>query len=129
MLCPGAINIPPGPRLGQDVLKVHNLSYHVSEPSKDGEYKRKLFENLSFEVPRGAVVGVVGGNGVGKTTLMRMIAGEITPDSGKIEIGYVKVVTSASQTSSRLFHSSTTDQRLSWAWLLKPGTTSKTTPG
>jgi ATP-binding cassette ChvD family protein len=73
------IYIPPGPRLGDKVIDVNGVSKAFGD--------RLLFEDLSFQLPKGAIVGVIGGNGAGKTTLMRMIAGSETPDSGEIELG------------------------------------------
>ncbi|MBQ9800907.1 MAG: energy-dependent translational throttle protein EttA [Thermoguttaceae bacterium] len=77
------IQIAPGPRLGEKVLVVDGLSksYDI------GGVKTTLLDDVSFIVPRGAVVGVVGPNGVGKSTLFRMIVGDETPDAGKIELG------------------------------------------
>ena len=77
------IQIAPGPRLGEKVLVVDGLSksYEI------GGVKTTLLDDVSFIVPRGAVVGVVGPNGVGKSTLFRMIVGDETPDAGKIELG------------------------------------------
>lgn len=71
--------IPPGPRLGDLVLEVN----HVSKQFGD----TMLIDDLSFEVPKGAIVGIIGGNGAGKSTLFRMIAGTETPDSGEIRLG------------------------------------------
>ncbi len=71
--------IPPGPRLGDKVIEVENLS-----KSFNG---RVLYQGLSFSVPKGAVVGIIGPNGVGKTTLFRMLTGEEKPDSGSITLG------------------------------------------
>ncbi|WP_018949984.1 energy-dependent translational throttle protein EttA [Thioalkalivibrio sp. ALMg11] len=73
------IYIPPGPRLGDKVLEVENLSKHFGD--------RVLYQGLSLSVPRGALIGVIGPNGVGKTTLFRMIAGQEQPDEGTIELG------------------------------------------
>jgi ATP-binding cassette ChvD family protein len=73
------IQIPPGPRLGSVVVEVGNLVKGFGE--------RCLFENLSFTLPRNGIVGVLGPNGVGKTTLFKMIIGEEKPDSGTIRIG------------------------------------------
>ncbi|MGI6401220.1 MAG: energy-dependent translational throttle protein EttA [Thermoguttaceae bacterium] len=77
------IQIAPGPRLGEKVLVVEGLykSFH------QGDQEIKLLDNVSFNVPRGAVVGVIGPNGVGKSTLFRMIVGDDTPDKGTIELG------------------------------------------
>lgn len=73
------IYIPPGPRLGSPVMEAD----HVAK-SFEG---RELFGGLSFSLPRNGIVGVIGPNGVGKTTLFQMITGNETPDSGKIRIG------------------------------------------
>ncbi|MEV5408530.1 energy-dependent translational throttle protein EttA [Thermopolyspora sp. NPDC052614] len=73
------IQIPPGPRLGTTVIEAANLTKGFGD--------RLLIENLSFSLPRNGLVGVIGPNGVGKTTLFRMITGGETPDSGSITIG------------------------------------------
>jgi energy-dependent translational throttle protein EttA len=71
--------IPPGPRLGDLVIEASNL--------KKGFGDRLLYDNLSFNLPRGGIVGVIGPNGVGKTTLFRMINGQEKPDGGELKIG------------------------------------------
>jgi ATP-binding cassette ChvD family protein len=73
------IQIPPGPRLGNLVVEAVGLAKGF-----DGE---QLIEDLSFSLPRGGIVGVIGPNGVGKTTLFRMIVGEEKPDAGELRIG------------------------------------------
>jgi ATP-binding cassette ChvD family protein len=73
------INIPPGPRLGSNVLEVRELV--------KGYGDRLLFDGLSFSLPRAGIVGVVGPNGVGKSTLFRMIVGEEEPDRGGLTLG------------------------------------------
>jgi ATPase subunit of ABC transporter with duplicated ATPase domains len=73
------IYIPPGPRLGDRVIEAENLSKAYGD--------RLLFENLSFRLPPGGIVGVIGPNGAGKTTLFRMIIGAETPDTGSLHIG------------------------------------------
>ena len=73
------IYIPPGPRLGKNVLEVDKVSKAFGD--------KLLFENLTFTVPSGAIVGVIGPNGAGKTTLFRMITGSDKPDSGKFQLG------------------------------------------
>eukprot|EP00274_Cyanoptyche_gloeocystis_P000450 CAMPEP_0196664692 /NCGR_PEP_ID=MMETSP1086-20130531/57988_1 /TAXON_ID=77921 /ORGANISM="Cyanoptyche gloeocystis , Strain SAG4.97" /LENGTH=578 /DNA_ID=CAMNT_0042001095 /DNA_START=168 /DNA_END=1904 /DNA_ORIENTATION=- len=73
------IFIPPGPRLGDKVVVANGISKAYND--------RLLFENLSFDLPRGAVVGVIGGNGAGKTTLFKMMAGIEAPDSGTLDVG------------------------------------------
>jgi energy-dependent translational throttle protein EttA len=71
--------IPPGPRLGDMVIEAEKVGKAFGE--------RLLMENLSFQVPPGAIVGVVGPNGAGKTTLFQMIAGLQSPDSGQLRLG------------------------------------------
>lgn len=73
------IYIPPGPRLGDVVLEAKNLSKAYGD--------KVLFEDLSFSLPRGGIVGVVGPNGAGKTTLFQMITGSVKPDSGTFTVG------------------------------------------
>ncbi len=73
------IIIPVGERLGQVVIEAENLT-----KAYDG---RVLFENLSFKLPPGGIVGVIGPNGAGKSTLFRLITGQETPDSGTIRVG------------------------------------------
>ena len=73
------IQIPPGPRLGELVLRCEGVS-----KSYGGN---PLLDQISFEVPKGAIVGIVGANGVGKTTLFRMIMGEEKPDAGTLALG------------------------------------------
>jgi ATP-binding cassette ChvD family protein len=73
------IQIPPGPRLGSQVVEVTDLSKGFGD--------RELIEGLSFSLPRNGLVGVIGPNGVGKTTLFKMIVGDEKPDSGTIRIG------------------------------------------
>ena len=73
------ISIPPGPRLGDVVVKADKVC--------KGYGDRMLFDNLSFNLPRGGIVGVIGANGAGKTTLFRMITGEEKPDGGELRIG------------------------------------------
>ena len=71
--------IPPGPRLGDIVVEAAGLSKAYGD--------RVLFENVSFGLPRGGIVGVIGPNGAGKTTLFRMITGQVKPDTGSLRIG------------------------------------------
>jgi ATP-binding cassette ChvD family protein len=75
----GEINIPAGPRLGDVVLEAEDL-----DKGFDG---RVLMHDLDFKLPRAGIVGVIGPNGVGKTTLFRMIIGEEKPDSGELKVG------------------------------------------
>jgi ATP-binding cassette ChvD family protein len=73
------IQIPPGPRLGSTVIEVTNL--------KKGFGERVLIDDLSFTLPRNGIVGVIGPNGVGKTTLFKTIVGLEEPDEGGVKIG------------------------------------------
>jgi energy-dependent translational throttle protein EttA len=73
------IQIAPGPQLGEQVIEVESLA--------KGYGGDPIFSNLTFTVPRGAVVGLIGPNGAGKTTLFKMIAGEEQPDSGTLKLG------------------------------------------
>ncbi|MEZ5895974.1 MAG: energy-dependent translational throttle protein EttA [Parvularculaceae bacterium] len=73
------IQIPPGPRLGGVVIEADNL--------KKGFGEKLLFENLTFKLPPGGIVGVIGPNGAGKTTLFRMLTGQDKPDEGALRIG------------------------------------------
>jgi ATP-binding cassette ChvD family protein len=73
------ISIPPGPRLGDLVVKAEGLSKSFGD--------RLLIENLSFNLPRGGIVGVIGPNGAGKTTMFRMLVGQEKPDKGALRIG------------------------------------------
>lgn len=71
--------IPPGPRLGDMILEVNHVNKGFGESM--------LIDDLSFTVPRGAIVGIIGGNGAGKSTLFRMICGTEQPDSGEVTLG------------------------------------------
>ena len=71
--------IPPGPRLGAKVIEVENVSKSYGD--------KLLFEDLSFSLPQGGIVGVIGPNGAGKTSLFRLITRQEQPDSGEIEVG------------------------------------------
>ncbi len=73
------ISIPPGPRLGDVVVKADKLKKAYGE--------NVLIEDLTFNLPRGGIVGVIGANGAGKTTLFRMITGQEKPDGGTLRIG------------------------------------------
>src|SRR3989454_1230472 len=73
------IYIPPGPRLGDLVVEGKHLGKSYGD--------KLLFENLSFNLPRGGIVGLIGPNGAGKTTLFKLIVGKEQPDAGSIRIG------------------------------------------
>lgn len=83
------INIPPGPRLGNLVLEAKDLIKGFDD--------RVLFDGLTFDLPRAGIVGVIGPNGVGKTTLFKMIVGEETADSGSIRLGETVKISYADQ--------------------------------
>ncbi len=86
--------IPPGPRLGDTVIDANELSKSFGD--------RVLFENLSFSIPKNAIVGIIGPNGVGKSTLFRMIMGQETPDVGNVEIGSTVKLAYVDQSHSEL---------------------------
>jgi sulfate-transporting ATPase len=71
--------IPPGPRLGDVVIEANNIAKAFGD--------KLLYENLSFKLPPGGIVGIIGPNGAGKTTLFKMITGQIEPDSGTFKLG------------------------------------------
>ena len=73
------IVIPPPPRLGNDVVIAKGVRKSFGD--------KLLFDNLTFSLPRGGIVGVIGPNGAGKTTMFRLITGEVTPDAGTMTIG------------------------------------------
>ena len=73
------IYIPPGPRLGKTVIEAEQVSKAFGD--------RLLFENMSFKLPPGGIVGIIGPNGAGKTTLFKMITGQEQPTSGTISLG------------------------------------------
>jgi energy-dependent translational throttle protein EttA len=73
------IHIPAGPRLGDVVVEANGVTKGFAD--------KLLFEDLSFTLPRGGIVGVIGPNGAGKTTLFRMITGQLEPDGGALRLG------------------------------------------
>ena len=73
------IQIPPGPQLGDLVIRAEGVKKAYGD--------NLLFDNLTFDLPKGGIVGVIGPNGAGKTTLFRMIVGEETPDGGTLTVG------------------------------------------
>ncbi len=75
----GELFIPTGERLGEKVMVINNLSKGFGE--------RLLIDNFNAIIPRGAIVGIIGGNGAGKSTFFKMLTGQETPDTGSIEIG------------------------------------------
>ena len=73
------IYIPPGPRLGDLVIEFNKVTKKFDD--------RVLFEDLSFNIPPGAIVGIIGANGAGKSTLFKLVAGEEQPDAGEVRTG------------------------------------------
>ncbi|MEQ8262643.1 energy-dependent translational throttle protein EttA [Pseudohaliea sp.] len=73
------IYIPPGPRLGDKVIEVKNLKKAFGD--------RLLFDDVTFSVPKGSIVGIIGANGMGKSTLFRILTGAEQPDGGSVELG------------------------------------------
>jgi ATP-binding cassette ChvD family protein len=88
------IQIPPGPRLGSVVVEAADLTKGFGD--------RVLIDDLSFTLPRGGIVGIIGPNGVGKTTLFRTIVGEEKPDSGSLRVGDTVRLAYVDQGRSRL---------------------------
>ncbi|WP_444887230.1 energy-dependent translational throttle protein EttA [Microbulbifer sp. JMSA008] len=99
------IYIPPGERLGDNVIEFKEVSKGFGE--------RLLIDNLSFRVPKGAIVGIVGGNGAGKSTLFRMISGTEQPDSGEIKTGETVKVAYVEQGRENLDDSKTVWEAIS----------------
>mgnify|MGYP003598689805 FL=1 len=93
--------IPPGPRLGDKVIEVQNLTKSYGD--------RTLIDNLSFSIPKGAIVGIIGPNGAGKSTLFRMLSGQEKPDSGTLTLGETVVLSSVDQ-----FRDAMDDKKTVW---------------
>ncbi|ROH89072.1 energy-dependent translational throttle protein EttA [Stagnimonas aquatica] len=96
--------IPPGPRLGDLVVEVNNLS------KKFGD--RTLYQGVSFRVPKGAIVGIIGANGMGKTTLFRMLLGQDKDYSGEIRIGETVKMSAIDQSRESLNDANTVFQEI-----------------
>ncbi|TRW50141.1 energy-dependent translational throttle protein EttA [Aliidiomarina halalkaliphila] len=97
--------IPPGPRLGDKVLDVTNLRKSYGD--------RVLIDDLTFSMPKGAIVGIIGPNGAGKSTLFRMISGKEQPDSGTIEVGETVELASVEQFRDHMDDSKTVWEEIS----------------
>ncbi|MWQ04582.1 energy-dependent translational throttle protein EttA [Glaesserella parasuis] len=93
--------IPPGSRLGDKVIEVSNLTKSYGD--------RTLIDDLSFSIPKGAIVGIIGANGAGKSTLFRMLSGQEQPDSGSIVMGETVVLASVDQ-----FRDAMDDKKTVW---------------
>jgi sulfate-transporting ATPase len=85
--------IPPGPRLGDVVVRAQGVRKSYGD--------RLLMEELSFDLPRGGIVGIIGANGAGKTTLFKMIVGQEKPDAGKLAVGDTVVLSYVDQDRDR----------------------------
>jgi len=97
--------IPPGPRLGDKVLDVKNLVKSFGD--------RVLIDDLSFSMPKGAIVGIIGPNGAGKSTLFKMMSGDEQADSGTIELGKTVKLASVDQFRDDMDGSKTVYQEIS----------------
>lgn len=97
--------IPPGERLGDKVIEVSQLRKSYGD--------RLLIDDLTFKVPKGAIVGIIGPNGAGKSTLFRMLTGQEQPDSGKIDIGDTVQLASVDQFRDHMDGNKTVYQELS----------------
>jgi ATP-binding cassette ChvD family protein len=97
--------IPPGPRLGDQVVEAENLSKSFAD--------QLLYDNLTFRLPRGGIVGIIGPNGAGKTTLFNMITGAENPDSGNLLIGETVQLAHVDQSRDSLDDSKTVWEEIS----------------
>ncbi len=97
--------IPPGSRLGDKVLEVNNLTKSFDD--------RVLIDNLSFSIPKGAIVGIIGPNGAGKSTLFKMMSGAEQQDSGTIELGDTVKLASVDQFRDDMNANNTVYQEIS----------------
>ncbi|HXZ52045.1 MAG TPA: energy-dependent translational throttle protein EttA [Burkholderiales bacterium] len=99
------IYIPPGPPLGSQVVEAEGLKKSFGE--------KLLFEDLSFRLPPGGIVGVIGPNGAGKTTLFRMLVGQEKPDAGTLKIGESVKIAHVDQSRDTLDASKTVWEEIS----------------
>ena len=99
------ITIPPGPRLGAKVIEAEGISKAFGD--------KLLFENLSFKLPPGGIVGVIGPNGAGKTTLFRLITGQDQPDNGTFGVGDTVVLGYVDQSRDTLAGDKTVFEEIS----------------
>ncbi|MCD9522118.1 energy-dependent translational throttle protein EttA [Photobacterium carnosum] len=97
--------IPPGERLGDKVIEVRNLTKSFGD--------RILIDDLSFSMPKGAIVGIIGANGAGKSTLFKMLSGDEQPDSGTIELGDSVKLASVDQFRDSMNDNNTVYQEIS----------------
>ncbi len=99
------LQIPPGPHLGDLVVEANDV--------KKGYGDRLLVEDMTFRLPPGGIIGIIGPNGVGKTTLFRMIVGQETPDGGVLRVGETVVVSYVDQSRDSLNPDNTIFQEIS----------------
>jgi len=99
------IYIPPGPRLGDKVIEVRDLRKTFGD--------RLLFDDVSFTVPKGSIVGIIGANGMGKSTLFKMLMGHEAPDGGEIEVGETVQISYVDQSRDDLDGSKTVWEEVS----------------
>ncbi|MEW5681676.1 MAG: energy-dependent translational throttle protein EttA [Pseudomonadota bacterium] len=97
--------IPPGPRLGDKVLEINHLRKTFGD--------RVLIDDLSFSIPKGAIVGIIGPNGAGKSTLFKMISGTEEADSGEISVGETVHIASVDQFRDKMNPKNTVWQEIS----------------
>ena len=97
--------IPPGPRLGDLVIEANNINKGFGD--------RLLVENLSFNLPKGGIVGIIGPNGAGKTTLFRMLVSQEKPDDGELRIGDTVKLSYVDQSRDALDDSKTVWEEIS----------------
>ncbi|KAF0222535.1 MAG: putative ABC transporter ATP-binding [Rhodospirillaceae bacterium] len=102
---PAVISVPPGPRLGGKVIEADNVSKAFGD--------NLLYENLSFRLPPGGIVGIIGPNGAGKTTLFRMITGQEQPTTGTFTVGETVVLGYVDQSRDSLDPDKTVFQEIS----------------
>jgi len=97
--------IPPGPRLGELVIEMDNISKSFGD--------KALIQNLSLTIPRGSIVGIIGGNGAGKTTFLKMLMDQEKPDSGSIRVGETVAMAYVDQSRDELNNENTVWQEVS----------------
>ena len=100
-----SLYIPPGPRLGELVIEAKSISKKFDD--------KLLYDDLSFNLPRGGIVGIIGANGAGKTTLFRLITGEEKPDAGEFKVGETVQIAYVDQSREDLSNSNTVWQEIS----------------
>jgi ATPase subunit of ABC transporter with duplicated ATPase domains len=99
------IYIPPGPRLGDLVIEAKGLSKAYGD--------RVLYEDITFNLPKGGIVGIIGPNGAGKTTLFRIITGQEQPDGGKMRVGDTVQIAYVDQSRDSLNNNKTVWEEIS----------------